>query len=908
MAIRVGIVPHTHWDREWYAPFQTYRLRLVRLLDELLPMLEGDPSFARFTLDGQTAVIDDYLEVRPEAAERIRRLAAAGRVTVGPWAILMDEFMVSAETMVRNLQAGFARAAELGGVMPVGYLPDMFGHVAQMPQILRLAGLEHAVVWRGVPSAVTGTAFWWEAPDGSRVRAEYLYGSYSNGRDLPEDPAGLVERARNYETELGAGRLGGLLLMNGTDHHLPEPWVGRLAGAANALQREYRFEVTTLAEYLAGEPTDGLPTWSGELRSGARSNLLMGVNSNRVDVKQAAAAGEQALERRAEPLAALLRPPTGWPARLLALAWRNLILNSAHDSSCACSHDEVVDQVMVRYREARQVGEGIAAESVASLAGEVEAPPGAVVVVNQTSATRSGLVEVLVPGSGPVHFTAPDGTPRPAQVLGEQSAELFLAKVAGRKLLWVLDMARGQEFGGRPVASWELAPATDGTGHEVTVVAGPTGSSGVDVADLRQALSELAAGEGPVTVRMREGRRRQVLVETGPVPGFGWTTLCPLEGAGPGGPLSAGDRLLDNGLVRVEVDPDDGTFTLTTADGLHLEGLNRYVDGGDGGDTYNWSPPEEDRLVTSPEQVAVTVVETGPLRGRLVIDATYRWPSSAEGDARACTARAASTVAVEVRTTLELRAGDPVVGVEVELDNRARDHRLRAHFPLPAPVAGSHAECAFAVVHRGLEAEGGPSEHGLPTFPARRFVDCSDGSVGLALLADGLLEYEVVEGGTELALTVLRAVGYLSRLEPHLRPNAAGPPVPVEGAQMPGRQRRRYGLLLHRGGWADAQLYRRADGFLLPLESAGVTATTAVRPPCDSALRVEGAEVSAVLREDEVLVVRLFNPSPEPVLARVERDGLPEVGWSIDLGGRLLAPFEGTLLMRPWEIATLRLG
>jgi len=287
---RVGIVPHTHWDREWYAPFQAYRLRLVRLLDDLLPRLEDDRAFAHFCLDGQTAVIDDYLEVRPEAEERLRRLATAGRISVGPWAILMDEFMVSGETIVRNLQQGQARAASLGGPMPVGYLPDMFGHVAQMPQILRLAGLEHAVVWRGVPSAVTATAFRWEAPDGSAVRAEYLYGSYSNGRDLPRDGAGTLARARNYEVELGPARLGGLLLMNGTDHQLPQPWVGQAVAEANRDQDHYRFEVTSLAEYLAGEPVDGLATWRGELRSGARANLLMGVASHRVDGKVAGAA------------------------------------------------------------------------------------------------------------------------------------------------------------------------------------------------------------------------------------------------------------------------------------------------------------------------------------------------------------------------------------------------------------------------------------------------------------------------------------------------------------------------------------------------------------------------------------------------------------------------------------------
>ena len=165
----VGIVPHTHWDREWYAPFQQYRVQLVHLVDDLLELLEADPSFTRFLLDGQTAVVDDYLAVRPDAAPRLAALAAAGRLQVGPWMILMDEFMVSGETTIRNLQHGLARAEALGGdaAMRVGYLPDMFGHIAQMPQILRLAGLEHAVVWRGVPSDVTRTAFWWRAPDGS---------------------------------------------------------------------------------------------------------------------------------------------------------------------------------------------------------------------------------------------------------------------------------------------------------------------------------------------------------------------------------------------------------------------------------------------------------------------------------------------------------------------------------------------------------------------------------------------------------------------------------------------------------------------------------------------------------------------------------------------------------------------
>src|ERR1700692_1982399 len=158
-ARKVSIVPHTHWDREWYEPFQTFRLRLVHLIDGLLDLLESDPSYERFLLDGQMAVGDDYLEVRPENEGRIRALAAAGRLSMGPWYILMDEFLVSGETIIRDLQSGLERGAGFGGVPEIGYLPDMFGHIGQMPQILALAGFEHAVVWRGVPSVIDKSGF-----------------------------------------------------------------------------------------------------------------------------------------------------------------------------------------------------------------------------------------------------------------------------------------------------------------------------------------------------------------------------------------------------------------------------------------------------------------------------------------------------------------------------------------------------------------------------------------------------------------------------------------------------------------------------------------------------------------------------------------------------------------------------
>ena len=168
-------------------PFQAGRVRLVRLLDAVLDDLESG-ALGHFWLDGQTGAVDDYLAVRPEAEGRVRAVVADGRLGIGPWTVQMDEFVVSPETIVRNLVGGLRRRAELGATGPaVGYAPDVFGHVSQLPQLLRLAGIDHAVVWRGVPEVMrdSATAFRWEAPDGSVVRAEYLYGSYANGRSLP---------------------------------------------------------------------------------------------------------------------------------------------------------------------------------------------------------------------------------------------------------------------------------------------------------------------------------------------------------------------------------------------------------------------------------------------------------------------------------------------------------------------------------------------------------------------------------------------------------------------------------------------------------------------------------------------------------------------------------------------------
>jgi mannosylglycerate hydrolase len=906
MARRVDVVPHTHWDREWYAPFAVFRLRLVEVLDGLLALMESDPGYRSFLLDGQMAMVDDYLEVRPENEGRLRRLAAEGRLSVGPWYVLMDEFLVSGETILRNLELGLERAASFGGAMAVGYLPDMFGHIAQMPQILALAGIPDAVVWRGVPSAVERDAFVWEAPDGSAVRAQYLVTGYSEGASVPPDPAGFLRRVEELLARRGEFFDGPVLYPNGTDHEAPQPWLARVVEGANALATErglgLRFAVSSLPEALAGRPREGLARWRGELRSGARANLLMGVASNRVDVKRAARRAEHALERLAEPLAACFLPPEHYPGATLRLAWQEVVRNAAHDSICACSHDEVVDDVLRRYAAARRVGEAVATRALAALASSL-AEPG-VVVVNPSARPRADVVEAVLAGDG---ASSPPGGPGAGtegtvQVLTESEgvqAALSLSVAELEAVLGQLDSRRVAEDAYVEAVDIEEAPDA----LEVLVRVGPTDRPELSVeATTRELLARARARpERPVRVRLDQAPARRVVARVGPVPGFGWARLSPVPLEHPVALETEGDRLvLANGLVTVVAGSPDGSLEI---DGV--PGYDRLVDGGDHGDTYNYSPPEHDALVESPLETRVEALEHGPVRARLRLRRLYRWPERVDDARRARVGERE----VEVTTVVELRAEERVVRLATSFVNPCQDHRLRTHFPLPSPAATSRAECAFATVERGLVAEGGPSERGLPTYPSRRFVTAG----GLAVVHDGACEYELVDIGDDdlarqLALTLLRSTSTLSRLTMRNRPLPAGPTLPLEGAKMLGPVEARYALALEgRAGPVDP--YDLAEDVLEPL----LTATSlggGTRPASGCVLQVAGGRCSSLRRvEGGLFELRVFNPADEPATLEVRDDaGTPVRGHVVDLRGRAVEPFGGSLELRPWQIATLRLA
>ncbi|MFA6714737.1 MAG: hypothetical protein WCS27_05135, partial [Victivallaceae bacterium] len=243
------IISHTHWDREWYLTFQTFRAALVEMVDYLLEVLENNPEF-KFMFDGQTVVLEDYLEIKPENEKLLNHYISTQRLSIGPWYILPDEFLPDGESLIRNLLIGHQIAERLGGVMKVGYIPDTFGHIAALPQIFGGFGIDNAVIWRGVESL--NTEFIWRAPDGTEALTVWLPTGYANIYELPENPSEAREkliRAKEMIIEKAPLAQPPFLMLNGVDHMAPQGNLPELIKGMNALGRG-GVKLSSLPEYI----------------------------------------------------------------------------------------------------------------------------------------------------------------------------------------------------------------------------------------------------------------------------------------------------------------------------------------------------------------------------------------------------------------------------------------------------------------------------------------------------------------------------------------------------------------------------------------------------------------------------------------------------------------------------------
>jgi alpha-mannosidase len=920
---QVMIVSHTHWDREWYQPFQVFRFRLVELIDRLLDILDKDPAYHSFLLDGQTIVLEDYLAIRPEREADLRRHIVQGRLWIGPWHILPDEFLVSPEATLRNLMLGSRVCARFGARMPIGYTPDPFGHISQLPQILAGCGLEAAALQRGLSDEPT--ELWWEAPDGTRLMTIYFRQGYGNFAWAPTQPDGFT-RAAEWQIERLAphAHTPYLLLLNGTDHMLPQPELPALIAEANhRLQGKAVLTHGTLPDYVAAvrqHIRDGadLPVIRGELRSPKRTPVLPGVYSARMWIKQRNHVCEVALERYAEPVSAMVRAFAG-PDRSGEVwqAWRYLIENHPHDSICGCSVDQVHEEMRTRFDWSQQIADLVTDSGLRYLASYIDVtqfptlaempdpdPPSYAVTSDQSDQTV--LVYNPLPGqrTGPVETTVHWAEPRRNyQLLDENGASIPYQLVDGREHI----------FESREITPDELAALLDQI--EVGFYRGRLISNvslwlnGPD-ARLEMVLPEYHTGRigsfsGLVQVVRRDphlhavqrchlttylaGNLRLAFVAR-EVPGVGYRAyrLANAQAAPDADPPDSAPvepvrgLAIENEWFRVQVDPRDGTLTvLDKTTSLTLSGLHSIQDGGDRGDEYNYCAPAGDTVVTTAASPPLIECRDEGIFGQtLTVHASYTVPADLTPDRGA---RSPETVELLISSTFRLVPGIRRIDVRTDLINTAQNHRLRVLFPTEFQtdhvVVDGHFDRLQRTRLEPVDVQGW-AERPVPTAAQRVFAAVQEEGKGLLIATRGLPEYEHLRGdsGSTLALTLLRSVGWLSRDDLDCRPGHAGPGFATPGAQCLGPARYEYSLIPFGGSFTLNHAAQEAYAFAAPLRSAAAEAADGTLP---ASLRfVELAPSELVLtavkpaESGDGIIIRFYNSSETPVAGRVTF-GLP---------------------------------
>ncbi len=968
--LTILLVPHTHWDREWYQTFQQFRIRLVQAIDKLLDILDSDNTFHHFMLDGQTIVLDDYLEIQPGQEERLRQHIRSGRILVGPWYVQPDEFLVSGESLIRNLQVGLRQATDFGNPMYVGYVPDSFGHIAQLPQLFQGVGIDNAVFWRGVGSEAKKSEFYWQAPDGSKVFVAHLADpiGYSNARHMPLSPEEFVTRVELLIANiLPKANTPTLLFMNGSDHLEVQAGLPATIQGANELlatldssrqnllhegsslsYNSIAVQIGTLPQYLERVrqqiPLETLQTLTGEMRSSQYAHLLPSVLSSRMWIKQQNTATEHLLERWLEPLTAWAwKNGASYPQGLVRKAWQFLLQNHPHDSICGCSIDQVHRENAVRFAQSQQIAEDIIQQAMQHLVQQADtsAPfptshvgyePVPIVVFNPAPGPRTEEVraEVQLPGSlQNAVIVDQHGTVLPYRVVKRWRQEIGSSAFAREMLATAVMLAGvtspahlvqlthstivsslGEAYEASVISRVHIQdePTDQGDTHPtgtvfIEIMIAPKGRVVVNEQEIHiagQHMLNLLAREDIHTleVSLVDQARETIDFLATALPAYGYATfwLYPrgLQDSNRKESqkltLLARQNSIENEFYGIEANTQDGTLTITDkTTGEVFTGLNRFVDGGDVGDLYNYSAPEHDTLVSEPvEPPRIEAVSAKSLSVTLHITSHIALPDCCT-DNRA--ERSTSTTACTITSTITLFPGVRSISIHTSVDNKVKDHRLRVYFPIPYTVEEAAAEGTFEVRTRPVTQAIAEDvvqwiETPVNVFPQKRFVDASNGTSGLAVLNRGLPEYEVVQEGPgitgknpmAIAITLLRCVEWLSRGDLPTRRGHAAPMEYTPDAQCLGQHEFDYALIPHFGTWQsnEALILREAQAFNIPIRTRTIVTEQhdGSLPAQATFVEVEPRSlvVSAVKRSNDGrgLIVRIYNPLSETVTAKIQ--------------------------------------
>ncbi|MGI5960118.1 MAG: glycosyl hydrolase-related protein [Massiliimalia sp.] len=881
---KIYYLASTHWDREWYRPFQGFRYRLVKVTKEILDTLDQMPEFETFVFDGQTVVLEDFTQIEPKRADQLKRLISSNRLKVGPWYVMPDEFLVSGESLVRNLMMGHRLAKDYGADQPMkyGYLCDVFGHVAQMPQILNQFGIQGALVGRGTNLHTTPAHFLWEAPDGSqcitfKVPEECGYGTfwfdvwYPYSQD--QDDQALVQRACEYITrEQARSDLPFVLLMDGMDHeriHPKAPWL------AKQLEKQYGCPVVFRSpEEMAAELSQcqsEMPVKRGELNETDRRcvehNMLITYTlSSRYDLKKENDQCQSLLEHWIEPIYAAAKLsgfpfPDGYKQQM----YRYLISCHAHDSICGCSIDGVHQDMHYRFRQVKSIGQELIWDAVQQFRGGVcpdeTSEEYQLRIMNPLPFERREVIQAKIDFQPGYRHTYCE------QAKAEWKNAFRLLDEAGNEISYVITDLHKNQFVNVPGESYRQQ--RDGYTIAFSAVLPPC----------KTAQYRVVPCDRPVRCLRH---------------------------------LSQGIGQAESETMRLWI-ASNGSVTLTDKlTGRVYENLLTYVDDADIGDGWFYGKPIGDRAVSSqgfPSSIELLYDHQDVCCFQIVT--WMRLPVSSNH----CSdhwGRSQQTEELPIASKITFYREKRYVDVTVSVDNHIQDHRLKVMLPTGIPGGTYQADQAFCFVTRKTGIDDSTHDWKECEKYEKSFehivLKRDENQNGIAFLSSyGLHECAALDDpqGT-LAVTLFRCFDttFLTNGEPD--------------GQLQGKLEFSYRIQLLSAEDSLADLQRSAEA----LRAGIVCDSMPVAPGTpfaswDSLLVHTGKDTAVSMiklpeaEEEDALIVRVVNYSEHSAPARLEFCRPIEQAWEVTLEEQALTqiPFEGNGLitqLRPWQIKTVK--
>ncbi|MBP5093497.1 MAG: hypothetical protein J6332_05560 [Abditibacteriota bacterium] len=696
------VISHTHWDREWYLPFQNFRMRLVDAVDKLLDILDNDPTYTSFNFDGQTIVLEDYLEIHPEKEAKLAKYIKEGRIIVGPWYQLCDEYLVSGESLVRTLLVGHQIAEKYGKPMKVGYLADNFGNVSQMPQILRGFDIDCCIFGRGRDCRGENKMmeFIWRSPDGSEVFTSQLAFWYNNAERFPFGTDEAVKYTENLVKKMAPySAVDALLLMNGVDHFEVQKTLPDIIRRVNPKLKNYKLVQSTLADYIKDakdyveKNKVELEVVDTEMRHDrATAYGLSGTLTSRLYLKRANAECQTLIEKQTEPLQTFCYMlGEEYPGDYMMYLWKLLMHNHPHDSICGCSVDAVHDQMMTRFAETNQVAEDLRDRALVKIASRIDVEGENIMVYNAMAVPVTDYV------SAPVDMAPFEG-----------GADFVITDPDGNKVNAVIEDWGDHQ---NPVLHGERLPKST-----------PVRRIHVDF------LAENVPPCGYKVYKIEKGK------------------------SAPAGENLGHDTIIENEYLRLAWD-GKGLNLARLENGKVMKeykDIAKYEDWGDCGDEYAVGIIEGSRVVGMTD-VKAFITTNNPVAATLRVEGSLRVPEKMIDEKT----RSENVVDCIIYTDYTIHKGVPRVDVKVKLFNNARDHRIRVLFPTDLKTSVSHSGGKFDVVTR-------PMEPPFELCPMDKWVDLNDRKEGLCIITKGLPEYEIYKNeNNTIAVTLLRSIDRL---------------------------------------------------------------------------------------------------------------------------------------------------